>query len=231
MIKKIFATIACAAMLTAAVSAQKEYDVNLFPEYWGGVSSIKLESDCIMEGGDFNKDGFSDLIVIATPKDPDFMRTREDGYVYNFNKPVMAIFLGQENDRYKLFKEYKNTIPGNDEENEDCFHETEISVSKKGVITISVGEFYSAGSSDSPKTEYLFRFQKGDFFLIGKNYGSFSRYSGDAQKVSENYLARKKQTVTYNMFDDSVPEKETWTKLPSAPLVKLGEKLLTAYDE
>ena len=106
-----------------------------------------------------------------------------------------------------------------------------MSVSSKGVLSISVSEFYSQGGSDAPKTEYVFRYQKGDFYLIGKNYDSFSRYSGDGEKVSENYLTRKKKTVSYNVFDESVPEKETWSKLPSAPLQRLGEKLLAVFEE
>ena len=66
--------------------------------------------------------------------------------------------------------------------------------------------------------------------MIGKDYGSFSRYSGEAEKVSENYLTHKKQTITYNMFEEG-EEKEKWTTIPSKPLEKLGATLLTAFEE
>ena len=231
MLKKILSAAVCTAVFSIALSAQNISSGNIFPEIWEGEKSLRTESDCTKAEGDFNNDGIKDIAVIATPKNPEFMRTRDDGYVYNFNKPVLAIFFGQKSGKLKLFSEYKNTIPGDDAENEDCFHETEMSVSSKGVLSISVSEFYSQGGSDAPKTEYVFRYQKGDFYLIGKNYDSFSRYSGDGEKVSENYLTRKKQTVTYNMFDESVPEKETWSKLPSAPLQRLGEKLLAVFEE
>ncbi|MBQ7165669.1 MAG: hypothetical protein IJR93_01810, partial [Treponema sp.] len=120
--------------------------------------------------------------------------------------------------------------PGNDAENEDCFHENQLSVNDEGDLCITVSEFYSEGSSDSPSFEYVFRWQDGDFFLIGKNYGSFSRYSGEAMDVSENYLTHKRRTVTYNMFDEDVPEEETWTELFDAPLQKLGTELLTVSE-
>ena len=48
--------------------------------------------------------------------------------------------------------------------------------------------------------------------------------------VSENYLTHKRRTVTYNMFDEDVPEEETWTELFDAPLQKLGTELLTVSE-
>lgn len=231
MIKKILAAAVCVAMFSTSAEAQKGFAASLFPEIWEGEQSLNIESDCIKAEGDFNKDGINDLAVIALPKDPTHMRTREeDGYVYNFNKRVLAIYFGQSDGKLKRFKEYNNTIPSDDEDNENCMHEIEISVNAKGVIRISIGVFCSAGGTEVPNTEYVYRYQNGDFFLIGKDYGSFSRYSGEAEKVSENYLTHKKQTITYNMFEEG-EEKEKWTTIPSKPLEKLGAKLLEAFDE
>ena len=228
MFKKILTAAVCAAMFSTTANAQKGFAANLFPEFWDGESSLNVESACTTAEGDFNKDGINDLAVIATPKDPTHMRTRDDGYVYNFNPRVMAVYLGQQGGKLKRFKEYKNTIPGDDEENENCMHEIDLSVNAKGVIRISIGIFCSAGGSEVPSTDYVFRYQNGDIFLIGKDYGSYSRYSGEAEKVSENYLTHKRQTITYNMFEEG-QEKEKWTNLPSKPLEKLGAKLLEAF--
>ena len=231
MIKKILTVAICATMFSTVANAQKGFATYLCPEIWEGESSLNIESDCNKVEGDFNKDGINDLAVIALPKDPTHMRTREeDGYVYNFNKRVLAIYFGQADGKLKRFKEYNNTIPSDDEDNENCSHEIEMTVNAKGVIRLSIGVFCSAGGTEVPNTEYVYRYQNGDFFLIGKDYGSFSRYSGEAVKVSENYLTHKKQTITYNMFEEG-EEKEKWTTLPSKPLEKLGAKLLDAFDE
>lgn len=230
MLKKLFAAAVCAVMVSSVAEAQKGFATYLFPEFWEGEQSLNIDSECNKVEGDFNKDGINDLAVIALPKDPTHMRTRDDGYVYNFNKRVLAIYFGGQDGKLKRFKEYNNTIPGDDEENEDCSHEIDMSVNAKGVIRISVGMFCSAGGADVPKTEYVYRYQNNDFFLIGKDYGSFSRYSGEAEKVSENYLTHKKQTITYNMLDEG-DEKEKWTTLPSKPLEKLGAKLLEPFSE
>ena len=45
--------------------------------------------------GDLNGDGIADLAIIATPCDKEKMKTRDDGFVYNFNQPVLAIYWGQ----------------------------------------------------------------------------------------------------------------------------------------
>ena len=44
--------------------------------------------------GDLNKDGFEDLVIIATPDNAENMLTRDDGYVYNFNQPLLAVYFG-----------------------------------------------------------------------------------------------------------------------------------------
>ena len=74
--------------------------------------------------GDLNLDGLKDVVVVATPRHPEKMQTRDDGYEYNFNSPVMGIYFGTKDGKLSLFKEYENTIPGT--EDEFCFTELEV---------------------------------------------------------------------------------------------------------
>ena len=45
--------------------------------------------------GDLNKDGIKDLVVLAKPNFKENMQTRDDGYEYNFNSYILAIYFGQ----------------------------------------------------------------------------------------------------------------------------------------
>jgi hypothetical protein len=174
--------------------------------------------------GDLNNDGIQDLVICATPRNPENMMVRDDGYEYNFNEPVLAIYFGKGDETYSLFKEYPNTIPG--AEDEFSFVTVTPEINEEGVLKFDVEVFYSAGSSQTGQNSYLYRFQDDDFYLIGSETGSFSRYSGEAENVSNNYLTKKQLTTTFSMMDDNVKPTETWSDLPDEPLEKLGAQTL-----
>ena len=174
--------------------------------------------------GDLNGDGLTDLVVLATPDFKENMKTREDGYVYNFNQPILAIYFGSPSDTYKLWRQYKETIPGQD--NEYTFYDYVIKITPRGTLTIGLSVFSSAGSYDTGSTTYTFRYQNGDFFLIGMDEEEFSRNSGERTERSYNYLTGRKQVVVSNEFDERVKPKETWTRFAKQPLERLGSSEL-----
>ena len=223
--KKILLIMIALIVSAGIAGAQGKFAKSLFKASGASVVDVvPADCDSIVVEGDLNKDGFKDVVIIATPRNPENMQTRDDGYVYNFNKPVMAVYFGNESGTYSLFKQYFNTIPGQEDEYQSV--DIDLRINDKGVMRIGPSYFNSAGSSDSDASVYVFRFQNGDFYLIGKDTKSFSRYSGESTEVSENYLTHKRQTIISNMFDESVKPKETWTKIPADPLERLGAKLL-----
>lgn len=169
--------------------------------------------------GDMNKDGLQDVVIIATPNFKEHMKEREDGYVYNMNMPQLAIYFGQPDGGFALFKKYLDLIPNCDE---FTSVEKSLDVTDRGTLRIGISTFRSAGSGDTGGPTYVFRFQNGDFFLIGKDETGFSRMTGEAEEVSENYLTWKRQVKTFNMFEEG-HEKEKWTKIPRSPLQRLGD--------
>lgn len=169
--------------------------------------------------GDMNKDGIKDIVVIATPNFKENMKEREDGYVYNFNHPQLAIYFGDASGGFVLFKKYDDLFP---EKDEFTFIETSLDVNDRGVLRIGVSSFRSAGSANTGGPTYVFRYQDGDFFLIGKDESDLSRYSGETTVISENYLTHKRQETTGNAFKEE-KEKVKWTSLPKEPLKRLGE--------
>ncbi len=174
--------------------------------------------------GDLNKDGFPDLVVVATPDDVENTITRSDGYVYNFNQPLLAIYFGTAQGQFHQWKAFDNVIPA--DESEGCHHDVSLEVTDRGVVRISIQLFCSAGSYGTSNDTYAYCYQNGDFFLIGMDREEMLRTTGTSTLVSENYLTWKRQTKVSNAFDESVPTTEKWTRIARRPLEKLGAREL-----
>jgi len=175
--------------------------------------------------GDLNKDGIQDKVVVETSQDKANMEVREtDGYVYNYNQPVMYIYFGSA-DGYKLYRKYTNVIP-RVETDAECI-DYDIKVTDRGVLSIGYSLFYSMGSYGTDKHTYLYRYQNADFFLIGEDYGTMARNTGRTEDVSINYVTHKKQVVTGNAFEEkNVTPTEKWSRIPAKPLERLGARNL-----
>ena len=174
--------------------------------------------------GDLNKDGIADLVVVATPDFKENTKTRDDGYVYNFNQPLLAVYFGTAEGKMQLWRQYDQVIPARQDEYVSI--DASLTVTEKGVLRISLETFASMGGWGTENSNFSYRYQDGDFYLIGKEYHNMSRNTGEMETTSENYLTWRRQVVTENAFEDSnVPRKETWTKLPKKPLEKLGKPL------
>lgn len=180
------------------------------------------EKEMFNISADINKDGIPDVVKVVNPRDPDKLQVREsDGYEYDFNQPVLSVYLGQADGTQKLWKRYDHCMPYSDDE--FVFIDgLAVNVSEKGVITVEFGVFASAGSYSAPSYKYVFRYQNGDIYLIGEECSSLARNTGIQETTSINYLTHKKQTVLENAFDEKVPKKEKWTKIPVKPLRRLG---------
>lgn len=169
--------------------------------------------------GDLNKDGVKDLVVLAKPNFKENMKTRDDGYVYNFNLPILAIYFGQAEGIFQLWKQYKELFPADDEWSSV---DVELNITDRNTLTIDTDLFSSGGSYGTERTKYTYRYQNEDFYLIGKESTSMMRNTGEMETVSENYLTWKRQTIKDNAFEEGV-KKEIWSKLTKQPLEKLGD--------
>ena len=179
--------------------------------------------------GDLNKDGITDLVVVATPDYQENTMTRDDGYVYNFNQPILAIYFGTGEGQQRLWKQYDNVIPAN--ENENCGFETSLEITSRGALRISIELFCSMGSYSTSIDRYTYRYQNGDFYLIGADFEELLRNKGDQTIISENYLTWKRQEKWYNVFQYEKDPIEKWSRLPKKPLEKLGEKRLGGQED
>ncbi|MCR4582394.1 MAG: hypothetical protein K5764_02415 [Prevotella sp.] len=170
--------------------------------------------------GDLNKDSVADLVIIGLPNDEEGLLRRDDGYVFNLNQPVLAIYFGNADGSFTRCREYGRVLLPSPDEYLSITHSP--SITPRGAIVLSVKTFASAGGWSNNAYSYTYRYQNGDFYLIGKEEDSAARNTGKGEKVSYNYLTHKCQRLTYNLFDEDKPV-ERWSKIPAKPLEKLGQ--------
>ena len=170
--------------------------------------------------GDLNKDGIADLVVVATPDFKENTKTRDDGFVYNFNQPLLAVYFGTAEGKLQLWRQYDQVVPARPDEYVSI--DASLTITEKGVLRIALETFASMGGWGSENCNFSYRYQDGDFYLIGKESRNMSRNTGEMETTSENYLTWRRQVVKENVFDDDKPKTEKWTKLPKKPLEKLG---------
>ena len=174
--------------------------------------------------GDLNKDGISDMVVLTTPNFKENMKTRDDGYVYNFNHPVLAVYFGSSDGTLTMWRQYDNVVPG--EESEADMYDNSVSITDRGVMRIDLEYMMSMGGWGLSQSAYLYRYHNGDFYLIGHDANNLQRNTGEMEEVSINYLTCKRQSITRNEFDKKVKRREKWTNIAKKPLKRLGEEEL-----
>ena len=175
--------------------------------------------------GDLNKDGQPDLAVMATPNFKERIVTRDDGYERNCNQPVFAVYFATADGKLKQWKQYGEVLPADDIDNEFCSWNVNLDITERSVLNISVQPECSAGSYFTNIDRYSYRFQNGDFYLIGMENEDIQRNTGNVTVNSENYLTWKRQVKKSN-FSEDTPPTEKWTRLTKKPLEKLGARKL-----
>lgn len=211
--KKISLFLAVAALFSFSASAQA------FKTSAPDEQSLEDVFDYQVFKGDLNKDGIEDLVAYIY-KEIDLSDDTPDVF------STLAIYWGAA-DGYLLYRQYDSVLFGT---NRAYFAITEntISVTPKGLLRINVDVFNSAGSYESYNHTYLFRFQDGDFYLIGDDSHVFSRNFGETTETSTNYLTNKQKVTNYNEFDESIKRKVVWNDIPKEPLRSLGSFPLIA---
>ena len=169
--------------------------------------------------GDLNKDGIEDFILIVRPNDPAHIKTRDDGFEYNFNPLFLAVYFGSPSGVYKRFKVWHDTVSGREDEYTDITKE--LSITPKGAIDISVSSWSSMGTAATGGSTYRYRFQSGDFYLIGEESSWLNRMTGEGESTSINYLTGQKEITTGNMIEEK-DLKTKKVKIKKEPLRLLG---------
>lgn len=176
--------------------------------------------------GDLNKDGIADLVIMATPDSAEHIVNRTDGSVYNNNQPVLAIYWGTADGRFNLYKEYPTVLSIFDDElmaMEGLMMEctNEISINDRGVLRIK--NFSDQAGSIVLTMEELYRYQNGDFELIGKLDSTYDRDTQSFDEASYNYSTGKVK-FTKSFMDDEKDDEVSWGTCQKSPKKKLGQQ-------
>ena len=186
---------AAAAQTGLKMSGQSVQE--LVPEGWINIAEAQ---------GDLNKDGIEDLVVVAAPGEDEW--------------PVLGIYWGSSKGLFNIYQAYDTIMPYSNEE--FSMVDLSISITKRGVLRIDSQLSYSAGSTSNERQTHMFRYQDGDFYQIGFEIAGYSRYTGESEEQSYNYLTHKRKTTIGNVFDDNFKDKVIWDNLPDEPLQRLG---------
>lgn len=169
--------------------------------------------------GDLNGDKIPDAALAVTGTSAKFITKGEfiqpEGFDSN---PRMLIVLFGEKDGFKL-AEKSNTIiaVSSSPQMEEPFDGIEI---KNGVLQFTQHIFMNAGGWSTSNHIYKFRFQKSEFVLIGADYNSVQRNTGEMESRSYNFLTRKVRIATGSISNDKTKNKMRNFKLTGAKNLK-----------
>lgn len=176
-------------------------------------------------GGDLNKDGVIDSIFIVKKIDKTNIIQHENRGELDRNRRGIMVFFNEKN-QWVLGMKNMDCFSSENEEG-GVYYAPELSVNiEKGNLYVN----YHHGRYGH--WTYTFRYQQGDFELIG--YDASSNFGPIVEKeISINYLSKRQQVLENinEKTEESGDEvyKETWTDIEIEQLMKLSE--IEDFDE
>lgn len=153
--------------------------------------------------GDLNKDGKADIVLIIEQNSKARRIANENrlgGAILNLN-PRKLIVLFREGQGYKQVASSSRLIPSEGDAENPCLADPLANLKPEivnGVLKIHLNYWLSCGSWYVSNYDYIFRYQNKRFELIGLDYLSFHRASGEEEKVSINFMTQKKQISSHS---------------------------------
>jgi len=153
--------------------------------------------------GDLNKDNQNDLVLIIQHKDS--IRIIKNNFDYNDTvlaqpRILIILFHNQTTNQYQLVEQSNSFIFNHDNPNmEEPYQDISIF---NGVLKIDFQIFMNMGGWGISNNSYKFRYQDNQFVLIGADYYSVNRGSGDTEYRSYNFLTKKLRVATGTIESD-----------------------------
>jgi hypothetical protein len=154
--------------------------------------------------GDLNNDKNNDIAFIIQHQDSISLTKIDEGFtdtVITQPRILIVAFYNITTKQYDLIEQSNTFILNHDNPNmEEPFQD--ISISGR-VLKIDFEIFMNAGGWGMSNNSYKFRFQNNQFYLIGADYNSANRATGDTEDRSYNFLTKKVKIITGNFSEDN----------------------------
>ena len=167
--------------------------------------------------GDLNKDGIKDAAIVIQHTDSIAMVNSLEDTVLTQPRILLILFKKPSENSFKLVEQSNSFILKHDNSAmDDPYQEMAIN---NGIMEIKFHLFYSMGSWYVTNAVYKFRYQQGQFHLIGADNSSFHRATHDFENYSYNFLTKKRALTKGN--DNKGAKKTTWKSLNISELKTL----------
>jgi hypothetical protein len=161
-----------------------------------------LDSAC----GDLNKDGIKDAAVVIQHRDSvSFVNSLKDT-VLTQPRILLILFKNTSGNNFTLIEQSNSFILKHDNAAMDDPYQ-QLAVNN-GILEVKFHLIYNMGSWYVINATYKFRYQQGQFVLIGANHSSFHRGTHDFEDYSYNFLTKKRAFKKGN--DNKETQKTIW---------------------
>ncbi len=178
--------------------------------------------------GDINDDKIEDMVVLYQGNNlQKIIKNKEDNLgspEFNENERKIVVYLNKNN---QLIKLAENPIAPEGSIESPCISDPYSGVViKKNILQIIFNHWSSCGGWGTSLSSYIFKLDltSNKLRLIGKEYSSFMRNTGEKEVISTNYLTGKEKTIVgLNEFEKTTEKPNVkWKNLDSNPILYFG---------
>lgn len=158
--------------------------------------------------GDLNKDNFKDYVFVYQFKDSVKLITGDSDTLITQPRILGIFFWDCNENKYFLTEQSNSFILNHDNPYmDDPFNGINI---EKNILTIGFRFWYSWGSWWTSESTHKFRYEKGEFTLIGFDSQSMHRASMETTIYSVNFLSKKYSITHEETIEEEIKSNTEW---------------------